>query len=198
MVVFDNHEFLTAEEKRLKEDRHRTKYWKKWGSYLAERQWATGLSATAVASSGRGCCADEPGDELRDRSQQANVVILQCERITVPTAMLGAVSNAQLSYRPLRSSTSTALEWNLGFPQTSSRVLGHSSRSRRNSSKTDKTLLLRPDFPHDHARSRAYRWGEDGIAGVCDTHGLQNIAFAFWNGKECVSNLSAISQFCSR
>ena len=40
------------------------------------------------------------------------------------------------------------------------------------------------DFPHDHARSRAYRWGEDGIAGVCDTHGLQNIAFAFWNEKE--------------
>lgn len=40
------------------------------------------------------------------------------------------------------------------------------------------------DFPHDHARSRAYRWGEDGIAGVCDTHGYQNIAFAFWNEKE--------------
>lgn len=40
------------------------------------------------------------------------------------------------------------------------------------------------DFAHDHARSRAYRWGEDGIAGVCDTHGYQNIAFAFWNEKE--------------
>ena len=25
-------------------------------------------------------------------------------------------------------------------------------------------------FPHDHARSRAYRWGEDGIAGFCDEH----------------------------
>jgi hypothetical protein len=25
-------------------------------------------------------------------------------------------------------------------------------------------------FPHDHARSRAYRWGEDGIAGFCDRH----------------------------
>jgi hypothetical protein len=25
-------------------------------------------------------------------------------------------------------------------------------------------------FPHDHARSRAYRWGEDGIAGISDTH----------------------------
>lgn len=42
----------------------------------------------------------------------------------------------------------------------------------------------RPDFPHDHARSRTYRWGEDGIAGVSDTHGLQNIAFAFWNEQE--------------
>lgn len=42
MVVFDNHEILTAEEKRLKEDRKREKYWKKWGPYVAERQWATG------------------------------------------------------------------------------------------------------------------------------------------------------------
>src|SRR5215468_7502676 len=25
-------------------------------------------------------------------------------------------------------------------------------------------------FPHDHARSRAYRWGEDGIGGICDRH----------------------------
>jgi hypothetical protein len=41
-----------------------------------------------------------------------------------------------------------------------------------------------PDFSHDHARSRTFRWGEDGIAGVSDTHGIQNIAFSFWNGKE--------------
>jgi len=27
-------------------------------------------------------------------------------------------------------------------------------------------------FPHDHARSRAYRWGEDGLAGICDNHSL--------------------------
>lgn len=40
------------------------------------------------------------------------------------------------------------------------------------------------DFTHDMARSRAFRWGEDGIAGVCDSHGFQNIAFAFWNEKE--------------
>ena len=40
------------------------------------------------------------------------------------------------------------------------------------------------DFPHEHARSRTYRWGEDGIAGVCDSHGFQNIAFSFWNEKD--------------
>jgi hypothetical protein len=39
-------------------------------------------------------------------------------------------------------------------------------------------------FPHDHARSRAYRWNEDGIAGISDRH--QNICFAIalWNGKD--------------
>ena len=43
MVIIDNCEYLTEEEKRLKEDRERTKYWKKWGPYVAERQWATGM-----------------------------------------------------------------------------------------------------------------------------------------------------------
>ena len=37
-------------------------------------------------------------------------------------------------------------------------------------------------FPHDHARSRAYRWGEDGIMGICDRHQLVCFAVAFWNG----------------
>ncbi len=36
-------------------------------------------------------------------------------------------------------------------------------------------------FPHDHARSRAYRWGEDGILGICDNRGLLNFALALWN-----------------
>lgn len=42
MVIIDNQEFLSEEEKRLKQDRERTHYWKKWGPYVAERQWATG------------------------------------------------------------------------------------------------------------------------------------------------------------
>jgi len=41
MVRIEHHEYLTQEEKRLKEDRERTKYWKRWGPYVAERQWAT-------------------------------------------------------------------------------------------------------------------------------------------------------------
>ena len=32
---------LTLEDRRLEEDRLRTKYWKRWGSYLSERQWGT-------------------------------------------------------------------------------------------------------------------------------------------------------------
>lgn len=75
MVQIDHHEYLSEEEKRLKEDRHRTKYWKKWGPYVAERQWATGnvfwevfviLSVLTSTHS-------------------------QCERITVPMVMHGAV-----------------------------------------------------------------------------------------------------------
>ncbi|KAI9826168.1 MAG: hypothetical protein M1819_007424 [Sarea resinae] len=94
MVVLDHHEFLCEEEKRLKADRERSKYWKKWGPYVAERQWAT---------------------VREDYSNDGDA-------------------------------------WS--------------------------------HFSHDHARSRAFRWGEDGIAGVSDTHGLQNISFAFWNEKD--------------
>jgi hypothetical protein len=39
-------------------------------------------------------------------------------------------------------------------------------------------------FPHDHARSRAYRWGEDGLAAVCDRYQLLVLAMAFWNGRD--------------
>src|SRR5690349_21500978 len=39
-------------------------------------------------------------------------------------------------------------------------------------------------FPHDHARSRAYRWGEDGLLGLCDDQGVFNFSVALWNGKD--------------
>ena len=41
------------------------------------------------------------------------------------------------------------------------------------------------DFlPHDHARSKAYRWGEDGIGGISDRHQLICFAVALWNGRD--------------
>jgi hypothetical protein len=39
-------------------------------------------------------------------------------------------------------------------------------------------------FPHDHARSRAYRWGEDGLLGVCDRECRLCFAVALWNGRD--------------
>jgi hypothetical protein len=39
-------------------------------------------------------------------------------------------------------------------------------------------------FSHDQARSRAYRWGEDGLAGISDDHQQLCIALALWNGKD--------------
>src|SRR5207244_5051889 len=39
-------------------------------------------------------------------------------------------------------------------------------------------------FPHDHARGRAYRWGEDGLAGVSDDRQRLCLALALWNGRD--------------
>ncbi len=39
-------------------------------------------------------------------------------------------------------------------------------------------------FPHDHARSRAYRWGEDGLAGFSDAEQLLCLGLALWNGRD--------------
>jgi Mannosylglycerate hydrolase MGH1-like glycoside hydrolase domain len=39
-------------------------------------------------------------------------------------------------------------------------------------------------LPHDHARSRAYRWGEDGLAGFSDVHQRLCLSLALWNGRD--------------
>ncbi len=39
-------------------------------------------------------------------------------------------------------------------------------------------------FPHDHARSRTYRWGEDGLLGITDREGRLCFALALWNGRD--------------
>src|SRR5262245_45369807 len=42
------------------------------------------------------------------------------------------------------------------------------------------------DFSHGQARSRAYRWGEDGIAGLSDDHQQLCFALALWNGNDLI------------
>lgn len=85
---------VTKEEKRLKEDREKKAYWRRWGPYLSERQWGT--------------------------------------------------------VREDYSADSEAWEY----------------------------------FTHDDARSRAYRWGEDGIAGISDNHQRLCFSVSMWNGKD--------------
>ena len=41
-------------------------------------------------------------------------------------------------------------------------------------------------LPHDHARSRAYRWNEDGLGGICDRHQKICFALALWNGRDAI------------
>ncbi|HYM82210.1 MAG TPA: glucosidase, partial [Candidatus Limnocylindria bacterium] len=83
-----------AEHRRLEEDARREKNWKRWGPYLAERQWGT----------------------VREDYSEHGIA------------------------------------WD--------------------------------SFPHDHARSRAYRWGEDGLLGLCDRECRLCFALALWNGRD--------------
>ena len=85
---------LTPEHQRLAEDARREKNWKRWGPYLAERQWGT---------------------VREDYSADGE-------------------------------------SWNY--------------------------------FTHEHAQSRAYRWGEDGLLGVCDREARLCFALALWNGRD--------------
>src|SRR3954452_11459663 len=84
----------TVEDRRLAEDARRERNWKRWGPYLAERQWGT---------------------VREDYSSDGDC-------------------------------------WNY--------------------------------FPHDHARSRAYRWGEDGLLGFSDREGRLCLSLALWNGQD--------------
>jgi mannosylglycerate hydrolase MGH1-like protein len=80
-----------------------------------------------------------------------------------------------------RIATSAALgagEWKQLGPYLSERAWG----TVREDYSADGTAW--DSFPHDHARSRAYRWSEDGLAGICDLEQRMCFALAFWNGRD--------------
>ncbi|RVU17750.1 MGH1-like glycoside hydrolase domain-containing protein [Methylobacterium oryzihabitans] len=68
--------------------------------------------------------------------------------------------------------------WSLWGPYLSERQWG---TVREDYSRDGEAWLF---VTHDDARSRAYRWGEDGIAGLCDDHGLMCLSLALWNGRD--------------
>ncbi len=47
-------------------------------------------------------------------------------------------------------------------------------------------------FPHDHARSRTYRWNEDGLAGISDRNQYICFALALWNGRVPISRSASL------
>jgi hypothetical protein len=78
----------------------------------------------------------------------------------------------------LESHRSRGVDWKKWGPYLSERAWG---TVREDYSATGEAWDY---FPHDHARSRAYRWNEDGLAGVCDRHQNVCLALALWNGRD--------------
>ncbi len=78
----------------------------------------------------------------------------------------------------LAASTARATHWKRWGPYVSERAWG---TVREDYSEDGSAWDY---FPHDHARSRAYRWNEDGLAGICDRHQKICFSIALWNGND--------------
>ena len=80
--------------------------------------------------------------------------------------------------RRLRSSQERASHWKKWGPYLSDRAWGTVREDYRAEG------AAWDYFPHDHARSRAYRWNEDGIAGICDRRQRICFALSLWNRRD--------------
>src|SRR5512140_95129 len=83
-----------------------------------------------------------------------------------------------LEYQRLQSTTDRHSDWKRWGPYLSERAWG----TVREDYSADGTAW--DYFPHDHARSRTYRWSEDGLAGISDDHQHVCFAIALWNGRD--------------
>ena len=79
----------------------------------------------------------------------------------------------------LSESATRLKHWNRWGPYLSERAWGTVREDYSANGDAFGTTL-----PHDHARSKAYRWNEDGIAGICDRHQYVCFALALWNGRD--------------
>jgi hypothetical protein len=88
------------------------------------------------------------------------------------------VAAPTIEERRLRESRKRTAHWKRWGPYLSERAWG---TVREDYSATGAAWDY---FPHDHARSRVYRWNEDGIAGISDRHQHICFALALWNGRD--------------
>ena len=86
--------------------------------------------------------------------------------------------DASAEGRRLAESASRTSNWKRWGPYLSERQWG---TVREDYSGTGECWTY---FPHDHARSRAYRWGEDGLLGMCDSQCRLCFGLALWNGRD--------------
>src|SRR6266511_1509241 len=86
--------------------------------------------------------------------------------------------NMTLEEKRLQQSRSREKHWKRWGPYLSERAWGTVREDYSDDGEAWDYL------PHDHARSRAYRWNEDGIAGICDRHQVICFAIALWNGQD--------------
>jgi hypothetical protein len=92
--------------------------------------------------------------------------------------MMGAEHERIAGFGPLEDGLLKAGEWYRWGPYVSERQWG----TVREDYSADGNAW---DYlPHNHARSRAYRWGEDGLAGFCDIHQRLCLSLALWNGQD--------------
>src|SRR4029077_7749270 len=90
----------------------------------------------------------------------------------------GGGSGMGAEHDRLRDAREGAAAWKRWGPYLSERAWG---TVREDYSATGEAW---DSFPHDHARSRAYRWNEDGLAGICDDLQTLCLALAFWDGVD--------------
>jgi hypothetical protein len=91
---------------------------------------------------------------------------------------LGSINLKQMETRRLKEARENAIPWKKWGPYLSERQWG---TVREDYSENGDAWNF---FTHDHARSRAYRWGEDGIAGISDDKQRLCFALALWNGRD--------------
>ena len=91
---------------------------------------------------------------------------------------MGAEQDRAAGFGKLQDGLRQASDWYLWGPYVSERQWG---TVREDYSADGQAWDY---FPHDQARSRAYRWGEDGLAGFCDVEQRLCLGLALWNGRD--------------